>query len=141
MISLLTKLSAPQPHEWYKCLDAAQLCLNTTLHRSIGETPFRVLLGVYPRVRDDPDVKEILENELVTSFNDDRDELRRQAKQNIEKIQRENKANYDKRRKKPVQYRMGDVVAIRRTQQGPGLKFSYKYLGPYEVIRVLRNDR
>lgn len=96
---------------------------------------------MYPRVRDDPDVKEILENELVTSFNNDRDELRRQAKQNIEKIQRENKANYDKRRKKPVQYRMGDVVAIRRTQQGPGLKFSYKYLGPYEVIRVLRNDR
>lgn len=36
---------------------------------------------------------------------------------------------------------MRDIVAIKRTQQGPGLKFSHKYLGPYEVTRVLRNHR
>jgi len=32
-------------------------------------------------------------------------------------------------------------VAIRRTQQGPGLKLAHKYLGPYEVTKALRNDR
>jgi len=32
-------------------------------------------------------------------------------------------------------------VAIQRTQSGPGLKLSAKYLGPYQVKRVLRNDR
>lgn len=62
LIPLLTKLSAPRPCEWYKHLDVVQLCINTTLHRSIGTTPFRVLLGVYPRIRDDPNIREILEN-------------------------------------------------------------------------------
>ena len=56
LIPLLTKLYAPKPSEWYKYLDAAQLLLNTTTHRSIGMTPFRVLLGFHPRVRDSPDI-------------------------------------------------------------------------------------
>lgn len=32
-------------------------------------------------------------------------------------------------------------MAIKRTQSGPGMKFSSKYLGPYTVVKVLRNDR
>lgn len=94
-------MSAPKSREWFKYLDAAQLCLNTTPHRSIGTTPFRVLLDMYPHVRYNLDIKEILENELIASFNEDRDELRQQAKENIEKIQRENRAIYDRKRKKP----------------------------------------
>lgn len=33
------------------------------------------------------------------------------------------------------------MVAIKRTQQGPGMKFAHKNLGPYEVSKVLRNHR
>lgn len=40
-----------------------------------------------------------------------------------------------------MSYREGDLVATRRTQQGPHLKLAYKYLGPYEIIRILRNHR
>lgn len=103
--------------------------------------PFRVLLGVHPRIRDNPDIRELLQNELIVSFDDDREELRDQAQRNIEKIQKENKANYDKRRKKPFAYREEDLVAIRGTRQGSGLKFAHKYLGPYEIIKALRNHR
>lgn len=117
------------------------MCLNSTLHRSIETTPFRVMLGVEPRVRDDPHIRELLDGELVASFNGDRDELREQARKNIEKIQRENRKGYDRKRKRPLIYREGDLVAIERTQRGPGLKFSHKYLGPYEIIKVLRNHR
>jgi len=60
---------------------------------------------------------------------------------NISKIQRENKRTFDKRRRKATPYREGDLVAIKRTQQGPGLKVTHKYLGPYEIIRILRNQR
>jgi Integrase core domain len=35
----------------------------------------------------------------------------------------------------------GDLVAIRRTQFGSGLKLSPKFLGPYEVVKVQGNDR
>lgn len=34
-------------------------------------TPFKVMLGVSPRIRDNPDVRELLEGELVTAFDDD----------------------------------------------------------------------
>ena len=36
---------------------------------------------------------------------------------------------------------MGDLVAIRRTQTGPGLKLFFKYLEPYEVSKVKSNHR
>jgi len=32
-------------------------------------------------------------------------------------------------------------MAIMRTQGGGGLKLARKYLGPYRIKRVLRNDR
>lgn len=56
-------------------------------------------------------------------------------------MQQENKRSFDRRRKKPRDYREGEMVAIKRTQRGPGMKLSGKFLGPYEIIRVLRNHR
>lgn len=141
LIPLLTKLASPKSQEWYKYLDIAQQALNTMIHRSIGTSPFNLLFGTHPRLRDRPDVKEILEKEWVAEFQDSRDELRAQANENIMKIQRENKRSYDRRRKKATSYRDGDLVAIKRTQRGPGQKLMHKFLGPYEVEKILRRDR
>lgn len=45
-------------------------------------------------------------------------------------------------RREASSYREGDLIAIKqRTQQGPRLKFAHKYLGPYKIIRVRRNQR
>ena len=49
--------------------------------------------------------------------------------------------NFNKRRKSAKQYLRGDLVAIKRTQFGPGLKLGGKFLGPYWVSRTMRNDR
>jgi len=38
-------------------------------------------------------------------------------------------------------YNENDLVTIKRTQLGPGLKLANKYLGPYSIIKILRNDR
>ena len=38
-------------------------------------------------------------------------------------------------------YKTGDLVAIERSQDGPGLKLYSKFLGPYRVVNVLRNNR
>ena len=141
LIPLLTKLSAPKPQEWYKYLDVAQQCLNTTIHRSIDTTPFNLLFGIHARIRERLEIREFLEKELITTFQKDRNELRARASKNIAKIQQENKRNFDKRRKEAKKYREGDLVAIKRTQQGPGLKLAHKFLGPYEITKVLRNQR
>ncbi|KZC14419.1 hypothetical protein WN55_07094, partial [Dufourea novaeangliae] len=58
-----------------------------------------------------------------------------------QKIQAENRRTYNKRRKEATKYTVNDVVAIKRTQQGPGLKLANKFLGPYKIIKELRNDR
>jgi hypothetical protein len=52
-----------------------------------------------------------------------------------------NRCGYNKRRKKASIYREKDLVAIKRTQQRPGLKLANKYLGPYEIVKILRNNR
>ncbi|EZA60793.1 hypothetical protein X777_13727, partial [Ooceraea biroi] len=104
-------------------------------------SPFHLLFGAHPRLRDRSNIREWLEKEWVTSFQDERDELRAQASESISRIQHENKRVFDRKRRKAMVYREGDLVVIKRTQQGPGLKTSHKYLGPYEVSRVLRNQR
>lgn len=124
-----------------KYLECAQQCINTTLSRSTGTDPFHLLFGVHARLRDNPEIRELLEKEWAEAFQSERDELRERAKNNIEKIQRENKRGFDKNRIVAASYKEGDLVAIRRTQRGPGLKLATKYLGPYQIIQVLRNDR
>lgn len=93
------------------------------------------------RLRDNPEIREVIEEELEAIFRVDRDELREQARECIARTQEENKRNYDKRRKKAKQYREDDLVVIKRTQLGPGLKCAPKFLGPYQIIKALRNDR
>lgn len=38
-------------------------------------------------------------------------------------------------------YEIGDLVAIKRTQFGTGLKIARKYLGPYKVKKIGVNER
>lgn len=93
------------------------------------------------RLKDDVSLREIVDNEIIYQLQEERDELREQAKGAIERIQQENRANFNKRRKKATAYQIGDLVAIKRTQFAPGSKLYCKYLGPYKIVRVLRNDR
>ncbi|KZC09620.1 hypothetical protein WN55_01195, partial [Dufourea novaeangliae] len=51
------------------------------------------------------------------------------------------KKSFDKYRKEGTRYTEGMLVAIKRTQHGPGLKLHAKFLGLYHVHKILRNDR
>lgn len=93
------------------------------------------------KTKKDPVLKDLLENEDSALFLEHRCEIRQQARKTIAKIQEENKRNYNKKRKKPNTYKEDDLVAIKQTQSGPGLKFAAKYFGPYRIKQVLRNDR
>ncbi|EFN88059.1 hypothetical protein EAI_15284, partial [Harpegnathos saltator] len=91
-------------------------------------------------LKDDLEIAEKLLQEMSSEFDEKRDDLRKTAHENIQKLQLENKKQYDQKRKKPRRYQEDDLVAIKRTQRGPGLKFSNQYLGPYQITRTLRND-
>lgn len=141
VIPLLTKLFIPRPEEWHRYLDTAQKYLNATPHRSIGTTPFNLLFRTDIKMKNDASIRELIEKELINIFQEDRDKLRNQAKENIRQIQQENRRGFNRRRKPASSYTVGDLVAIKRTQAGPGLKFVPKYLDPYRIKKVLRNDR
>jgi len=141
LIPLLTKLSTPKPEEWFKFLDIAQKYLNATFSRSTSRTPYQLMFGTHMRLKEDPQVREIIENEWTRMYEEERDDIRQQAKAKIAEIQRENIKNYNKKRKKAQQYKTGDLVAIKRTQLGPGLKFRDKFLGPYRITKIMCHDR
>lgn len=107
----------------------AQQYLNSTVSRSTGFSPSKLLFGVQMRLKNDLRIRELIESEILDAVQDERDELRLRAKENIWKIQQENRKNFNKKRKEPKKYNEDDLVAIKRTQFGPGTKFSSRYLG------------
>lgn len=67
-----------------------QIWLNSSFQRSIGTAPFRLLIGTHMKLATDVDLKKELDQELVTLFMEEREELRRSASQNISQVQQEN---------------------------------------------------
>ena len=141
IISVLSKLSIDDTSKWYKHINRVQRCLNSTYQRTINTTPHEALVGVPLRAEDDADVVDILNQELINTFDGMREELRECVRENINKVQLQQKQQYDKKRKEAKVYQVGDIVAIKRTQYGTHMKLRNKYLGPYQVTKVNNNDR
>lgn len=142
LIPILTKMSLENPLHWYRHVARLQQFINATTSRSTGRSPFELLFGVKARyAHEDRLLVVALEKEIIECFEGDRNEMRAAAKQCIEKVQEENRRGFDRKRKEAHQYREKDWVAIKRTQFSTGAKVQPKYLGPYEVTKILRNNR
>lgn len=141
IIPVLTKLAHENEDRWYRYVDKVQCAINSTHQRSVGWSPFEVLFGVKMRQKNDAEILSLLEKEAISQFDEEREIMRAMAKQNIGKIQRENRKTYNRGCKPATKYNVGDLIAIKRTQFGPGSKLRNKFLGPYKVTRVKGNDR
>ncbi|GFU62960.1 transposon Tf2-9 polyprotein [Trichonephila clavipes] len=100
LIPVLTKLSIDDPTKWYKFVDRLQRILNSTSNRSTKWSPFELLTGVSMRNREDLYLRNLLMEEMVEELQEQRNQLRQDAKRNIQKIQAENKRTYDRERKR-----------------------------------------
>ncbi|GBN00585.1 Transposon Ty3-G Gag-Pol polyprotein, partial [Araneus ventricosus] len=140
VISVISKLSKDDPTKWFKFVPELQRILNSTYERSINLTPFELLVGVKMRDKTDLKLRELIEEEIRSNFQESRENLRKDAKQQILKVQESNRKTYNLRRKPPNKYKINDIVAIKRTQHGPGLKFKSKFLGPYKITKIKPND-
>lgn len=141
IISVLTKLCIENPTLWYRHVSRLQRALNSTYQRSIDTSPFELFVGSKMKTKGDIEIYDLLSQEDRSSYVENREELRRAAKQQILKIQEENMKSFNKRRKRSSTYQPGTVVAIKRTQFGVGMKLKPKFLGPYRVVRIKGNDR
>ncbi|XP_051864342.1 uncharacterized protein LOC127566354 [Drosophila albomicans] len=70
-----------------------------------------------------------------------RQKQREEARRNIEQTQQVYKRNFDKKRWLEQTYKIGDLVAIKRTQFVAGRKLASEYLGPYEITKTKGNGR
>ncbi|GFV46718.1 hypothetical protein TNCV_1881771 [Trichonephila clavipes] len=135
IIAVLSKLSVDDPEKWYSHVPHLQEILNSTFQRSIKMTPFELLFGTKMKSCQDIEIVELLNDEITAQFQEQRDALRQDAKKQIYKVQDENRRTYNLRRRQAHKYQLHDLVAIKRTQFGPGLKLKQKYLGPYKSYK------
>ncbi|XP_011054535.1 PREDICTED: uncharacterized protein LOC105146151 [Acromyrmex echinatior] len=103
IILILCKLSIEEPAKWYKHVDKLQRILNSTFNRNVNETPFDLLFGI--KMRDETDLKlhEVIEQEFRSKFEEERNEIRARAKEQILKVQSENRKTYNFRHKKATE--------------------------------------
>lgn len=140
IIPVISKLSIEDPLKWYKHVSRVQQVLNATYHRSTNTSPFELMFGTKMRDKADLELKNLIEEEFQEQFESGRDKLRQSAKEQIVKVQSENRKTYNLRRRKPRVYKVNDLVAIKKTQLGSGTKLKTKFAGPYKIIKVKFND-
>ncbi|KAH8241678.1 hypothetical protein KR032_009007, partial [Drosophila birchii] len=133
VIPMLSKLSQENPRCWYKQVGRVQQTITNTEPRSTKLSPFKLLTGLDMRVSSNQEFKELIKEFLIFELDDKREKLREKARQYIQDIQTENKRTFDYKRKVERKFEINDLVAIKRTQYGTGLKLKGKYLGPYKV--------
>lgn len=140
IINVLTKLSIDNPENWYKHVNNVQKCINNSYQRAIKMTPFELMFGVHMKQIEN-EINEIINEEIIDSFTEERKLLRSNAKLQIEKISNENRKTFNQKRKKAHNYKIDDLVAITKTQFSTGAKIKPKLHGPYKVIKSVGNER
>ncbi|XP_035204762.1 uncharacterized protein LOC118179706 [Stegodyphus dumicola] len=104
IISVISKLAIDDPTKWYKHVNDVQQIINSTFQRSINSTPFELLFGTKIKTNKDRKIKELIEAEIQRDFIESRENLRKEAKEQIRKIQEENRKTYNRSRKLPRKY-------------------------------------
>jgi len=136
-----SKLSLEIPGCWYKHVRKVQQIINNTEPRSTKVSPFKLLTGLGMGISGDVQLKSLLQDCLISELDDERDKLRKEARENIQSIQAKNKKAFDVKRKVEKKLKLNDLVAIKRTQYATALKLKGKYLEPFKVVKVGNHGR
>lgn len=136
---MLAKL-ADVKNKWPTHLASVEFAINNSVCRSIGTTPSMSLFGVNQR-----DEHDFLRSHLEVDSEEVRDfeQIRENAQRQNLKVQEYNKNYFDRTHKPPHQYKVGDYVMIKNIDVSAGInkKLIPKFRGPYEVKKILGNDR
>lgn len=129
----LTAISLTQSRVWVNKIGELQLALNCTKSKATGYSPLELLLG---KRCSPPAIEQIaLVNEDIN-----KDEIRLDAKHRMVETAEKNKIRFDSKCAKIKPFLEGDFVLCKDTQWS-GNKLGPKYLGPYQIIKVLDNHR
>lgn len=139
-VLFMSSRTSKEQEKWFANVSAVQKALNGSHQRAINTTPFQLMFGTTMK-GNNLEIMRIIEEEIAKHFDEERNELRAQAKEQIQKIQEENRRTFNKKRKTAKTYNIDDLVAITKTQFSSGAKLKPKNMGPYKVTKIERNDR
>lgn len=134
MLSTVCNESSDWPNDLWK----VQQTINTTVQKSTGFTPLRLLIGVEANI---PCVQARLDevlnsDEFVINVQADRELARQRLIQISEKF----KERFDSMRRNNKSYNIGDLVYVNQDHRRNN-KLGQKFKGPYEISTILPNDR
>lgn len=131
-----------KPSQWYNFLSLAEWSYNTSIHSSIGITPFEVVYGKSP-----PSIPQYLlgtsQIEAVDSILSSRHAMLELLKQRLTKAQNAMKIQADHKRR-DISYAVGDWVYVklrpyRQTSVATAsyTKLSKRFYGPFQITKKI----
>ena len=151
---LLKILSQDHKEEWVSALDGVLFAHRTAKHTSTGFSPFKLLYGREPKLPIDislcSDVMENVSDEFNEAYVKHVSEvmlsIRRATTDSahiaIQKAQKQQRLNYNKRHKSQTTYKVGDQVLLRNLKRvdRKGGKASLPWLGPFTLLDISSNN-
>lgn len=137
---------------WDDRLLQVQWGLNNTLNKGTGKTPSEVLFGLRLTGVNEGSLVSEIDDDMVKNTHDDNElnncydklrEIRDEVDDHTKKSQEKQKNRYDKKRKQPLKFKIGDLVRVERAAHtvGKSRKLLAKCSGPYRITKVLDHDR
>ncbi|KAK9695941.1 hypothetical protein QE152_g32243 [Popillia japonica] len=137
--ALATMGTRTTSNNWDSNIVKIQQGINSTKHRITKATPSELLLGY--KLQTDNDMPDsVAENEELINVT----KLRKEAAQRLERNRLKQDLLFNKKRKTPKMFQVGDLVLTKVTSV-PGnhesKKLQPKFRGPSRVVEILPNDR
>ncbi|KAL0104006.1 hypothetical protein PUN28_016996 [Cardiocondyla obscurior] len=140
---MIAKLADKKNTYWSNVIKDVEFACNNVISEATNESPSKLLFGIHQRGKIVDELKDALEIRGRLDTPRKLPHIREQADKQIKKNQLANQAIYDRRHKISQKYEVGDKVMVKNFDSTPGIspKLIPRYKGPYQVDRVLRNDR
>lgn len=126
---------------WDENVKKVQFAINNLQNKTTGKTPSELLFGYKPRGGGDMLLRD--EVELTSRVLANVLEEREKVAERVLEQQEKQKRQFDRRRKKPRQYKVGDIIVLEKFEPAASTsrKLVSPYSGPFVVKSVLPNDR
>ena len=158
----LIKVLDEKAEQWPYVIDGILFAHRVSVHTSTKYSPFYLLYNRHPTlpidVKYDLDVDDTavdIQNDtsedaspfsmetfeaVLTSTLSLRDSTQKDASENIKKAQQRQKKDYDRRHTLPAAVQVKSMVLLKnqKREDRKGGKFSYKWMGPYEVQSITK---
>lgn len=115
MDALGARCHSEKENTWDEHIGEIQLSINTTVNKSTGKSPSELLFGCKLMNPSENIINDVIYLTSNRISGDNLFNMRSEASERVRKRQESVKKNFDKRRKLPTSYKIGDLVRIERT--------------------------